>query len=400
MPKNDSYVAAKNSKNNEFYTQYEDIQREINAYVEYKKDVFKDKVVLCPCDDPEWSNFTRFFAQNFEILGLRKLISTSYATDSKRKFYGDYYQFTIADYTGDSNYQDDIDSERGKIFVLDRENNEGELDINNLKWDYLQGDGDFHSREVTALRDEADMIITNPPFTLLGDFIKWILEGEKKQFIAIGNIGSIMYRDMFNLIKDGKMWLGNGFQNGNAYFKVPEGNKDRKYANGVYDEKTGLVKFRNCCWLTNIDHGKRHQPLQLMTMEDNIRYSKHKEIKGVGYARYDNYDAIEVNYYDAIPSDYDGIMGVSSSFLEKYCPEQFEIVGATQTGCHPDSMVINSYKDYIGYHQDGTKTGRRGNTCGHNPMLEKNDGKHDYYMNDEGKIVQSANGRVLIRRKR
>jgi hypothetical protein len=157
--------------------------------------------------------------------------------------------------------------------------------------------------------------------------LAWIIEAEK-EFVIIGNMNAITYKEVFPLIKDNKMWLGNGFNAANAYFR-PIGDTS-KYANGVFNDETGLVKFRNCCWFTNLDHGRRHQSLSLMTMEDNIKFSKHKEVKGVGYQKYDNYDAIEVPFTDAIPSDYDGAMGVPISFLDKYCPEQFEILGAAQ----------------------------------------------------------------------
>lgn len=141
----------------------------------------------------------------------------------------------------------------------------------------------------------------------------------------IGSMNAITYKEVFPLIKDNKMWLGNGFHAGNAYFSTPFA---REYAEGVYDPKTGLLKFRNCCWFTNIDHGRRHQRVPLMTMEDNLKYSKHKDIKGKeSYDTYDNYDAINVPFTDAIPSDYDGAMGVPISFLDKYSPEQFEILG-------------------------------------------------------------------------
>ena len=403
MAGNRSLVRAKKKKFDEFYTQYDDIQREVNAYLEYNPNVFKDKTVLLPCDDPEWSNFTKFFAQNFEMLGLKKLISTSFAADSKKEYYefkGSYQQFTLFDITDfekmDPNFNEHTTHKKGKIFTLTRRNKK--VNISDLQWKYLEGDGDFRSSEISKLRDEVDMIITNPPFSLFTEFVEWIMEG-KKEFLIIGNIGNITYKDIFNYIKNNKMWLGKGFYKGNAFFRVPTTN-EHNYANGVYDDKTGLVKFRNCCWFTNLDHGRRHQHLNLMTMADNIKFSKHKEIRAKGYVKYDNYDAIEVNFVDAIPSDYDGVMGVSSSFMEKYCPEQFEIIGASQTGCHDDNMILRTYKDYKGYHQDGTLTGRTGSTCGHNPMIEKNDGIHDYYMNSEGRIVQSANGRVFIKRRK
>lgn len=395
MPDNDSYVNAKKDKNDEFYTQLEDIQREINSFLEYNPDAFKDKIVLLPCDDPEWSNFTRFFAQNFESLKLKKLISTSYARNSKK--YKGPKQLSLFE-TDDVKYDPVKSDICGKIFTLSRDTNSNDkIDIEDLEWDYLEGDGDFNSDEVTKLRDEADVIITNPPFSLFSQFIYWILKANKK-FLVIGSIGAITYADIFPLIKDGKMWLGNGFSGDNAYFRIPVDLKD-KYK-GLYDEKTGLVKFRNCCWFTNMDHGRRHQPISLMTYSDNLKYSKHKEIRENGYQKYDNYDAIEVNYTDAIPSDYDGIMGVASSFLKNHCPDQFEIIGCSQTGCHPDEMILRTYKDYIGYKQTGQPTGRNGSTCGHNPMLLKNDGQHDYYKNSEGRIVQSANGRIFIRRKK
>lgn len=320
---NEKLSKAKNAKNDEFYTQYEDIQREINAYLEYNPDVFKGKTVLLPCDDPEWSNFTRFFAQNFENFGLKKLISTSYAIESKSIKEG--YQLTIFEMESPQ-FDEDKTKTHGKIFTLTRDSNKsGVIDIDDLEWTYLEGDGDFRSDEVKALRDEADIIITNPPFSLFREFLAWIMEADK-EFVIIGNMNAITYKEVFPLLMNNKVWLGNGFNAGNAYFRPASANTS-EYANGVYDDKTGLVKFRNCCWFTNLDHGRRHQPLSLMTMDDNIKFSKHKEIKNSGYNRYDNYDAIEVPFTDGIPSDYNGIMGVPISFLPKYCPEQFEILG-------------------------------------------------------------------------
>ena len=312
---------AKSTKNDEFYTQYEDIQREINAYLEYNPDVFKGKTVLFPCDDPEWSNFTKFFAQNFENFGLKKLISTSYATESKKvKF----QQLSLFE-ENSPQFDETKTNTHGKIFTLTRDSNKsGNIDIDDLEWNYLDGDGDFRSEEVIELRNEADIIVTNPPFSLFREFLAWIIEADKK-FIIIGNMNAITYKEVFPLIRDNKIWLGNGFSGGNAYFR-PIGENFANYANGVYDDKTGLVKFRNCCWFTNFEHGRRHQPLSLMTADDNIKFSKHKEIRNMGFCEYDNYNAIEVPYTDAIPSDYDGIMGVPISFLDKYCPEQFEII--------------------------------------------------------------------------
>ena len=325
MANNSNLGAAKAAKNDEFYTQYADIQKEINAYLEYNPDTFRDKTVLLPCDDPEWSNFTRFFAQNFERLGLKRLISTSYAVESKK--YKD-YQPTLFE-TESPLF--DIDKTRinGKIFELTNDaNGSGRIDIDDLKWHYLEGDGDFRSPEVCALRDQADIIVTNPPFSLFREFVAWIFE-RKKSCLLIGNINAITYMEVFPLIKTNQLWLGaTGFMS-DMVFGVPKGSdidpKDRAKA-----EKLGYVgdytRLGNSCWYSNLDHGRRHNPLQLMSMKDNMRYSRHREIRERGYPQYNNHIAIEVSFTDAIPSDYDGDMGVPISFLDKYCPEQFEIV--------------------------------------------------------------------------
>ena len=323
---NKNLANAKTAKNDEFYTQYDDIQKEINAYLDYDPNVFRDKTVLLPCDDPEWSNFTKFFAQNFQLLGLKKLISTSYAPESKK--YKIPYQPTLFE-TSQPYFDNDKSKTHGKIFVLtDDVTGDGRVNIEDLQWQYLEGDGDFRSKEIRELRDESDIIVTNPPFSLFREFVLWLMEAEKR-FIFIGNMNAVTYKEIFPLIKENRMWLGNGFQNGNAYFRV-EVPRD-SYADGVYDESTSLVKFRNCCWFTNIDHGRRHQPLKLMTMAENFKHSRHKEIRGrKEYIHYENYDAIEVPYTDSIPSDFDGAMGLPKSFLDKYCPEQFEIIGIAE----------------------------------------------------------------------
>ena len=290
--------------------------------MEFNPDVFRSKTILLPCDDPEWSNFTKYFAQNFERFGLAKLISTSYAVESKK--YKSGYQPTL--FETRAPYYDQVKTvKNGKIFTLTHDKTgDHKVNVDDLEWHYLAGDGDFRSAEIKKLRDEADIIITNPPFSMFREFLAWIFEAEK-QFVIISSMNAISYKEVFPLIQNDKMWLGNGFHAGNAYFSTPFA---KDYGDGVYYPETGLVKFRNVCWFTNLDHGRRHQPLPLMTMSDNLKYSKHKEIKGKkSYARYDNYDAIEVPFTDAIPSDYDGVMGVPISFLDKYSPEQFEIVG-------------------------------------------------------------------------
>ena len=322
---NTNLANAKTAKNDEFYTQYNDIQKEINAYLEFNPDVFRGKTVLLPCDDPEWSNFTKFFAQNFETFGLKKLISTSYAVESKRI---KDWQPTLFE-TESPYYDADKSRTNGKIFVLDEDiNNDGRFNINDLHWNYLEGDGDFRSDEVKALRDEADIIVTNPPFSLFREFVAWIMQAEKK-FIILGNFNAISYKEFFPHIKDNRIWAGNKSFGGGMDMIMPkeifDANKLKKY----HIDKDGNIiqNIMGVVWFTNIDHGRRHEPLPLMTMEDNILYSKHKEIKGNGYIHYENYDAIDVPYADAIPADYDGVMGVPLTFLDRYCPDQFEIIG-------------------------------------------------------------------------
>ena len=330
MAKNSNLSQAKAAKNDEFYTQYADIQKEVNAYIEYNPDVFRGKTVLLPCDDPEWSNFTKFFAQNFEFFGLKKLISTSYAIESKN--YKTDWQPTLFE-TENPLYNADKSRVKGKIFTLDHDTNtNGRIDIDDLQWQYLEGDGDFRSAEVTALRDEADIIITNPPFSLFREFLAWIMAGEK-QFAIIGNQNAITYKEVFPLIKENKIWIGATGNGNDMVFGVPEGAQiaegDRAKA-----ARLGYVgnytRLGNSCWFTNTEHGRRHLPLHLMTMADNLKFNK--KLKGLKeYQHYDNYDAIEVPFSDAIPSDYKGVMGVPITFLDKYCPEQFEILGATES---------------------------------------------------------------------
>ena len=371
---NTNLANAKTAKNDEFYTQYADIQKEINAYLDYDPNVFRGKTVLLPCDDPEWSNFTKFFAQNFELLGLKKLISTSYAPESKK--YKMPYQPTLFE-TSQPYFDNDKSKTHGKIFVLtDDVTGDGRVNIEDLQWQYLEGDGDFRSKEIKALRDEADIIVTNPPFSLFREFVAWIMEAGKR-FAVIGNLNAITYVEIFPLLKDNKMWMGNGFQNGNAYFRIDA--LRGIYADGVYDESTNLVKFRNCCWYTNIDHGRRHQPLQLMTMAENFKHSKHKELRGrTEYIHYENYDAIEIPYTDAIPSDYEGVMAVPKSFLDKYCPEQFEIIGNP----HGDGGIELGLKPYP------------------RELKRLNKGLRDgdlYYMEDGMPVIPYS--RILIRKK-
>jgi hypothetical protein len=321
---NEKLSEAKRAKKDEFYTQFVDIEKEINAYYEFDKDVFKNKTILLPCDDPEWSNFTKYFAQNFEKFKLRKVISTSYALDSQNFKLID--QPTLFE-TKSPIFDVDKSKSRGKIFSLSRDKTKDDrVNFDDLEWDYLAGDGDFRSFEVTKLRDEADIIITNPPFSLFREFLSWIIEAEK-QFSIIGNMNAITYKEIFPLIKNNELWLGPTISSGDREFQVPR-DYPMEAANYRIDEQGNkFLRIKGIRWFTNIEHGRRHQPLPLMTMSDNLKFSKHKEIKGAkNYKKYMNFDAIEIPFTDAIPSDYHGAMGVPISFLDKYSPDQFEII--------------------------------------------------------------------------
>lgn len=319
-----SLNAAKAGKNDEFYTQWVDIEREMNAYREFDPDVFRGKVVLLPCDDPEWSNFTKYFALHFVDFGLKKLISTSYAPDSNPALFS--YEPTLFE-LGDPKFDATKTHTNGKKFVLEPKdiNGDGKVDIDDLQWEYLDGDGDFRSDEVTALRDEADIVITNPPFSLFREFMTWLNDGGVK-FSVIGNMNAVTYNQVFRLVQANEMWYGSSINSGDREFGIPDDYPMTAVGTRIDENGKKYVRIKGVRWFTNIDHGRRHEPLQLMTMADNIKYSKHKDVRGTEYQKYDTFDAIEVPYTDAIPSDYDGLMGVPITFLDKYNPDQFEIL--------------------------------------------------------------------------
>lgn len=291
MTKNNNLHTAKATKNDEFYTQLEDIENELKYY----KDYFKGKVVYCNCDgflNKEKSNFFIYFSLNYEFLGLKGLICTRYNPNGKGKKY---------EYYGDLNGNNYPDEE--EIFTSD-----------------LEGDGDFRSEECIELLKKCDIVCTNPPFSLFRQYVAQLFE-YKKDFLIIGNVNAISYKEVFPLIKENKMWLGVSSFNKGMYFGVPD---DYTYADTYkFDrERNGkkVMRVSSICWFTNLDHKKRHEELVLYK-----KYNKEE------YPKYDNYDAIEVSKVTDIPMDYEGIMGVPITFLNKYCPEQFEIVGQMMT---------------------------------------------------------------------
>jgi hypothetical protein len=369
---NSNLTQAKRAKNDEFYTQYGDIQKEMEAYLDFDSEAFKNKIVYCNCDDPYESNFFRYFVLNFQKLGLKQLITTSYKPSPvantelvlQPSLFPDFEdkivrkpeepkgrpkvtanKFIISD-VGDINDDGQFNLEDIAKQLKENKNNE---------WTPLEKDGDFRSPECVELLKQSDIVVTNPPFSLFREYVKQLFEYNKK-FVIIGNMNAITYKEIFPLIKEDKMWLGNGFHAGNAYFFTPDA---REYASGVLDDKTGLVKFRNCHWFTNLDHGRRHQQLPLMTMADNKKFNKQIQKRETSYQKYDNYDAIEVPFTNAIPSDYDGIMGVPISFLDKYSPEQFEILGASDNGVVDEKYKLPHFKKHNEPYVKGKKMYKR-----------------------------------------
>lgn len=361
---NSNLSAARSAKNDEFYTQWADIEREINAYLEFDPDVFRGKVILLPCDDPEWSNFAKFFALHFVDYGFKKLISTSYAPDSNPTNF--HYEPTLFE-LDDPKFDQAKTRANGKMFVLEQKDisGDGAINIDDLEWEYLEGDGDFRSAEVTTLRDEADFVITNPPFSLFREFVTWVISGGK-QFSVIGSNNAITYAEVFPYIRANELWKGATANSTDMVFGVPKGAKvadaDRiKAAKLGYpsDDARDYTRLGNSCWFTNIDHGRRHEPLHLMTMADNLKFNKRliKKLDGEeSYQRYENFAAIEIPYTDAIPSDFDGVMGVPITFLDRYNPDQFEIIGNSEGRLAAALGVVPLGPEFVG-NQGRTKLG-------------------------------------------
>ncbi len=345
---NQGLGAAKAAKQDEFYTQYIDIQKEVEAYLEYDPDTFRGKVVYCNCDDPFESNFFKYFAANFNKLGLKKLISTSYDGSpiaGQGTLFPEYNEgngkrkkpkalAVILDHVKDEDGDGAVNVSDVQIFLK-----RNKAARRALKPDDMYPGGDFRSSECVALLKEADIVVTNPPFSLFREYVAQLVEHGKK-FLIIGNTNSITYKEIFPLIKDNSLWLGCTNFNVGMFFAVPD---DWKRFHHI-DEQTGrkIARVSTSCWYTNLDHGRRHRPLQLMTMEKNLKFSDNLRAKAA-YDRYDNYDAIEVATYKEIPSDYNGVMGVPITFLDKYNPDQFEIVGTTESNDRDNAFRTRVY---------------------------------------------------------
>lgn len=303
---NNNLHSAKSAKNDEFYTQLTDIEKELMHY----RDFFNGKVVLCNCNDALHSNFAKYFSLNFEFLGLKKLICTAYK----------------------------VDGEHGKVCIYEGDKNGNKVpDLDEWECRMLNGDGGFASEECIEFLKECDVVVTNPPFSLFRDYVALLMQYNKK-FLIIGNGNAVTYKEIFPYIKNNEMWLGAGKGMGG---KAVEFMVDEK----IYDTTKGSVNRveNGMCyvgvmmvtWFTNIDHNKRHQEIDL--------YKRYNEEE---YPKYDNYDAIEVSKVCEIPMDYDGVMGVPISFLDKYCPTQFEIIGITENADYLIPLHIDGCEKY------------------------------------------------------
>lgn len=314
MARNNELGAAKTAKKDEFYTQLTDIENEIRYYRKH----FKGKTVLCNCDDPFESNFFKYFVLNFNRLGLKKLIATCYASSPIANT-----QLSLFDVIGTEESKQNKPYKAVVTKVYDK-TGDGGIDMfdvaelfksgeNSLS--ELEGDGDFRSEECLELLDESDIVVTNPPFSLFREYISVLME-HKKHFIIIGNVNAITYKEFFPLIKENKVWIGASIHSGDRKFYVPDDYPLNAAGCGIDDEGRRFIRVKGVRWYTNLDIKQRHEEMILVK-----RYSPEL------YPKYDNYNAINVNSTADIPYDFDGIMGVPITFMDKYCPEQFDILG-------------------------------------------------------------------------
>ncbi|MFA6552031.1 MAG: adenine-specific methyltransferase EcoRI family protein [Candidatus Paceibacterota bacterium] len=402
---NKNLTNAKKAKNDEFYTQFGDIQKEIQAYLDYDSDAFRNKVVYCNCDDPYESNFFRYFVLNFNKLGLKQLITTSYKPSPIANTELVLQPSILPD------YEDKVISKpvwpkgRPKVtankFIINEVTDidgDGEFNLKDIakqlkenkhnEWAPLDGDGDFRSDESINLLKQSDIVVTNPPFSLFREYIKQLVKCEKK-FLIIGNLNAITYKEIFPLIKENKVWLGNNYKvNGGAmFFEIPEKIANLEQVREIKTNESGkkvyVTRVQGVRWFTNLDHGRRHQPLPLMTKAEVIKFVTKKP-----FEKYDNYDAIEIPLVKNIPSDYEGVMGVPISIMDKYSPEQFSILGTNDNG-----LVDDKYKKTPGltkeFVDDYYKAGGTGAYKEGNPTA-------GYYENN---IAKMAYKRIFIKHK-
>ena len=372
---------AKRAKKDEFYTMLDDIAKELKHYKPY----FKDKIVLCNCDDPYESNFFKYFALNFNAFGLKKLIATCYngspiagdelplvfdTTDEEPKKIAYKVEISeVKDYNGD-----------GAVNLTDVQyliqNDKNVLSL-------LKGNGDFRSTECIELLKEADIVVTNPPFSLFREFVGMLVKYQKL-FLIIGNTNSLACKEIFGLFQKDQIRTGYTNFNVGMFFIVPD--SFEKFHHIEKGHK--IARVSTSCWYTNLPVAKHNEEIDL-----------YKNYTPEEYPKYDNYNAINVDSYRNIPCDYYGIMGVPITFLDKFNPNQFELLGLTQRGCHELVPDTRKYDEYWECKPNGEKTGSSGGKTNENGNLLKNDGIHNYFENAEGRQIQSAYSRIFIRRR-
>ena len=351
--KNDNLHKAKDAKKDEFYTQLYDIERELKHY----KNHFKDKVVYCNCDDPRVSNFFHYFSYNFEKLGLKKLITTCYKSQNMDLF-------------------SQNNSERAIYLEYDGDKKGNNIpDLNEIGIKHLNGDGDFRSNETIELLKQADIVVTNPPFSLFREYVAQLIEYDKK-FLILGNSNAITYKEIFKLIRENKLWLGASIHSGDVKFEIP---KDYEVRSKSYVVENGkrYIRVPSIRWFTNLDYQERH--------EDIILYKKYTP---EGYPKYDNYDAINVDKTKDIPMDYSGAMGVPITFLDKYNPDQFEIIGQGQGNLYRELTSKGLRKDFVDNYY---KAGGTGSIKEDHPVLA-------YYDNNRKPVIPYM--RIVIKNKK
>lgn len=388
---NKTLQAARKEKNDEFYTQLADIENELKHYKQH----FEGKTVLCNCDDPYESNFFKYFAMNFNYLKLKKLIATCYDSSMVA-----FTQLSLFD-GGKEILNGSRKAYRIELNEVKDYNGDGAIDLADVEYmlrygdnspKKLNGNGDFRSEECLELLKQADIVVTNPPFSLFREYVAKLIEYDKK-FIIIGNQNAITYKEIFPLLKDNKMWLG--YNSGAQIFRVPA-TIERK--NLFVRDGVTYAKFGNICWYTNLEQPKRHELLPL-----------YKKYTPEEYPKYDNYDAIEVSKVADIPYDYfpsessSGDMGVPITFLDKYNPEQFEIVGLLNSSNEELAGIaaLKVYNEFREMRQDLTYTGSTGRKTNGNPVLKGKPAKGNYFFNAEtNEYIFSAYARILIRRRK
>lgn len=384
MAGNRSLKAAVCAKEDEFYTQLTDIEKELHYY----KHHFKGKTILCNCDDPFESNFFKYFVLNFNRLGITKLIATCYASSPIA-----YRQLSLFDVV-ESDEENANKPYKAIVTQVYDQTGDGGIDMLDVAELFkigvnelveLEGDGDFRSEECIALMDEADIVVTNPPFSLFREFVSMLLE-HNKHFIIIGSQNAITYKEFFPLLMQNKVWLG--YRNGDMSFRVPEYFEPRETRFWVDQDGQKWRSLGNIAWFTNLDIRKRHEEMILVR-----RYNASE------YPKYDNYDAIEVSKVADIPCDFTGVMGVPITFMYKYSPDQFEIVGLVNGKDYLAGIkTTKNYKDYSEVRQNGSKTGSSGGKINGNPVLQGKPKSGNYFVfNDE--IVYSTYARIFIRNK-